>query len=331
MEKHIFDQEKYKHPFDERLIEVVRGKKYNCYEYLKSHHQIYQMDEPLCVQYNPKQRPTSSFGIAFYNIAQKKWFVVEPRFTIEFITLIKGMYTTHYLPFLMDQLYDSELELIITDPDPEDVTSTPEKRVYKHIHKLMFNTDIIQILYETMWSDNYNIILSIASSILKRRRENSETCLQCVFPKGRAGGGETWAETAVREVFEETGIRVMFDNPGHVMERLNSKHTNTDQDTNIWEPCQVKFSQNVVDGYISRLHVTHTHSTMGGKMYRTVMWICVVSLGVDEIDNFKVVENSETRIGMWLDEEGMRRKFRVQDLYTKCENMLNKYYPYLTY
>lgn len=283
------------------------------------------MDEPLCVQYNPKQRPTSSFGIAFYNIAQKKWLVVEPKFTIEFITLIKGMYTTHYLPFLMDQLYDSELELILgDDPEPDD------KRVYRDIHRLMFNTDTIQILYETMWVDNYKIISSIASSILRRRREVSERCMQCVFPKGRAMGGETWAEAAIREVSEETGIQVMFDNPSHVMDRLNSRHM-VEQETNIWEPCQVKFHRDAVDGYLSRLHVTHTHSTMGGKLYRTVMWICVVSLGQEEIDNFKVVENSETRLGMWLDEENMRRGFRVQDLYTKCENMLNKYYPYLSF
>jgi len=330
MDNYISEYDKYKQPFDERLIEIVRGKRYNSYDYLKKHHNLYQVDEPICVQYGSKQRPVPSFGIAFYNVSQKRWLVVEPKFTIEFISLMKGMYTIHSLPFLIDQLYDTELELILTDPNPSDIANPPEKRVYHNIHRVMFGSDTIQILYENLWVENFRLIISIASSVMERRRNKEDNCMQCIFPKGRSSGHETWAETALREVYEETGIQVMFDNPSHMIERLNSKYA-SDLDMNIWEPCQVKIHKKKVDGYISRLHVTHTHSTMGGKLYRTVIWICVVSLGDDEFEEFKVTDNSETRLGIWMGEEDMRKNFRVQDLYTKCETLLNKYYPYLSF
>lgn len=317
----VYFEDKYKQSFDERLIEMVRGKRVNSYDYLKPFQEIYHMEEPYCVQYNPKQRPVASFGIALYNICLQEWLVVEPKFTIEFLSLVKGAYTLSSLPLIIDQLHDSEIELILKDPDP--------KRAYYNIHDIVFYTQTIHILYETLWIDNYKYISSIAIKVRDRRASSSETCMQTVFPKGRATGRETWAETAVREFAEETGIDIMFDNPSQSMIRLNSKHP--DELCNIWEPCRVNLGKFIRDGYISKNHVTHTHCASGGKMYRTVLWICVISLSREESETYNLAENSETRAAVWLNDDQMRRKFRVQDLYTKCESTLNKYYPYLSF
>jgi len=329
MENKILD-EKHKQTFDERLIEIVRGKKNNPYEYLREYSDIYNMEETICVQYNPKQRPVTSFGVAIYNIYQKKWMVVEPKFTIEFITLLRGAYTTHYLPFLLDQLFDTELEMILKDPEPTSTKSIPAERIYQKIHDTVFCSNSIHILYKSLWMDNYNLIKSISEKIVHRRRTGEERCMQFVFPKGRSNNNESWAEAAVRELMEETGIKIMFDNPTQMYHRLNSKYS-TDTETNIWEPCRLNLMDKIIDGYISKLHVTHTHSTIGGKLYRTVVWICVISMTEEETNEYKIKENSETRLGTWLGEPDMKTNFRVQELYAKCEMMLNKYYPYLSF
>jgi 8-oxo-dGTP pyrophosphatase MutT (NUDIX family) len=323
----IFEIEKFKQPFDERLIDLVRGKRFNVYEYLRPFPQMYQMVEPICVQYNTKQRPTTSFGVAFYSAISSKWLVVEPKFTIEFISLMKGSYTKHGLPFVMEMMYTSELEMTVTDPSPDDTSNSLAKRVYKEIHDKLFYTSTIHILYETLWVDNYPLISSLARSILERRKQTGEDCMQAIFPKGRACGSESWVETAIREVSEETGIKINFDNPGQAMEHLNSKYTTYDNETNVWEPCRVKIQERDIDGYISKTHVTHTHSTLQGKLYRTVLWLCVIN---EDVSGFQVIENSETRSGEWIRSEDMTKRFRVQELYLKCESALNKYYPYLT-
>lgn len=325
MEKY-YESDKYKLPFDERLIEIVRGRKYNPYEYLKPFPQIYHAEEPICVHYNPKQKAIASFGIAFYNAVSSRWLVVEPKFTIEFISLMKGAYNKHFLPFLLDVMYSSELLLILTDPSPKDPTDSAAKRIYRNIHDKLFSTTTIHVLYETIWMDNYPLISSIAHDILSSREKTGEVCMQAVFPKGRAGSSESWIRAALREVSEETGITINFDNPSQTMDRLNGKFV-LDTESNIWEPCHVKIQGEDIDGYLSKTYVSHTHSTFGGKLYRTVIWLCVIN---KDIEDFQVTENSETRSGEWLKDEDMRKRFRVQDLYTKCETSLNKYYPYLT-
>lgn len=321
----LFENDRYKQMVDERLIDLVRGKRFNVYQYLKPFPELYHMDDPICIQYNVKQRPITSFGVAFYCAPSAKWLVVEPNFTIEFITLMKGAYTKHSLPFLMDLMYSSELQLIITDPLPNDLTDSVSKRIYQSIHDILFFTKTIQVLYETLWVDNYPLISSLARSILRKRAETGENCMQGVFPKGRASGPEKWIETAIREVHEETGIKLNFDNPEQAIDRLSSKYI-PDYEGGIWEPCRLKVQEKDIDGFISKIHVTHTHSTLWGKLYRTVIWICVIN---EEIEEFKVTENSETRSGEWIKSEDMRSRFRVQDLFIKCDITLNKYYPYL--
>lgn len=329
MEKIYSEYDKYKYPFEERIIEVVRGKRDNPYNYLKPFTEIYELEEPFCVQYNSKQRPISSYGVALYNMALGEWLVVEPKYTIEFLSLLKGSYTVSQLPFYIDQLHDSELELILEDPDPSSLQDSPAKRIYHKIHDIVFYTNVVHVLYESMWIDNYQIISSIAMNVVEKRRSSSETCLQTVFPKGRSSGKESWAETALREFSEETGINIMFDNPATATERLNCKYM--EDLTNVWEPCRVFLNNRSIDGYMSRVHISHTHCASGGKLYKTVVWICVVSLTREESQSHVIKDNSETRAALWLDGDEMRKKFRVQDLYTKCEYTLNKYFPYLSF
>jgi 8-oxo-dGTP pyrophosphatase MutT (NUDIX family) len=316
-----------KQPFNERLVEMVRGKRDNVFGIMYDEVESIPKN-PICVQYNYKQKPKSSFGIAFHNVRTKKWFVVEPTLTIEMRLLLQGTYSMNLIPFLVEQLYRSELEAIISYDG-----KFPE--FYKSLERVMPRSK----LAETIWNSTYPTLLEMAKRMLAYREHTGNQESQYIFPKGRPDDSEVFFLTALREVEEETGIKVLFENPdisvrqlsrhGHVSGLADVFGNDQTVKQKFWEYCRLNIPGiPLVDGYVCKEYVSHTHSDMTGKMYKTTLWVCVFD-GEDSED-IPMKRASETRLGRWISEADLRRQFRVQELYQKCEITLNKYFPYLS-
>jgi hypothetical protein len=323
-------------PFNERLVEMVRGKRENVFDIVYDDVEKIPR-QPVCVQYNHKQKPKSSFGIAFHNVRTKKWFVVEPALTIEMRLLLQGTYSATLVPFLIEQLFQSELEAIVS-------YDGNFREFYKSLEGVLPKSR----LAESIWNAEYSRLQEMAKRILAYRQQVNAYESQYIFPKGRPDDSEVFFLTAIREVEEETGIKILFENPDISVRQLsrqsflNTAHESFTDPTakqKYWEYCRISMPggesvngqasfQSLVDGYICKEFVSHVHSDMTGKMYKTTLWVCVFD-GEDSGD-IPMKRASETRMGRWISEENLRKRFRVQDLYVKCESTLNKYFPYLS-
>ena len=375
----MFDHDIRRQPFNERLVEMIRGKRENIFSIMYDEpHQIPQ--NPICVQYNYKQKPKTSFGIAFHNINTKKWFVVEPAMTIEMRLILQGYYNVNLLPFLIEQLYESELRTIASYNG-----NFPE--FYRQITGSLPRDN----LSEEFWKRSHKMIDEMVKRMLAYRDHSGFVEYQFIFPKGRPDDSEAYFLTATREVEEETGIKVLFENPDVSIRKLsrhnvyqtdhlikdaltnsssyasvviknnidpstsanqNQEENSTDPDSeicqgslddhltfipepvtakqNYWEHCRISIpgSNSLKDAYLCKEYVSHSHSDMTGKMYKTTLWICVFE-GEDSKD-ILMTGRQETRMGRWISEDILRSRFRVQELYVKCEATLNKYFPYLS-
>ena len=394
----MFDQDIKRQPFNERLVEMIRGKRENIFHILYNNPQEVP-DVPLCVQYNFKQKPKTSFGIAFHNIRTKKWFVVEPAMTIEMKLLLQGHYNDNLVPFLIEQLYDSELQSIVS-----------YNGCFPEFYQKLTGVYPANKLMEALWEKEYRRIISMAERMLMFRAESGFVESQYVFPKGRPDESESYFVTAIREVEEETGIKVLFENPDNSIRRLSrhpvpnpppqvqtpqpvpsapihsdiilddsfsyakvacstfplthpsvsldssvvkepetshnkqsgyNKAVNVEYESasvpltvkqNYWEHCRVilpsSTSSYAKDAYLCKEYVSHAHSDMTGKMYKTTLWICVFD--AEDSADIQMTGRTETRFGRWISEDVLKTRFRVQELYLKCEATLNKYFPYLS-
>jgi len=357
----MIDQDLKRQPFNERLVEMIRGKRENIFSVLYDDRQKIP-ETPLCVQYNFKQKPKPSFGIAFHDIRTKKWFVVEPMMTIEMKLLLQGYYNVNLVPFLIEQLYDSELRDIVSYEGD-----------FPEFYKQITGVYPANNLMEELWKQGCSKIISMAKRMLTYRAQSGFVESQYIFPKGRPDDSEAYFLTAVREVEEETGIKVLFENPDNSIRQLsrhnvfnittppeplsvnsttyakvasamdlstsppqgNLYHHDTNEPSmsvkqNYWEHCRVVIPGDTFakDAYLCKEYVSHSHSDMTGKMYKTTLWICVFD-GEDSKD-IQMIGRSETRFGRWISEDVLRTRFRVQELYLKCEATLNKYFPYLS-
>lgn len=276
--------------------------------------------------------------------------------TIEMKLLLQGYYDENLIPFLVEQLYESELKAIISYKEGD----------FSEFYKSITGVYPKNRLTEEIWEKNKGRIMTMARDMSIYRSQSGFCESQYVFPKGRPDDSEAFFLTAVREVEEETGIRVLFENPENSIKRLSKprnhgsfyKEVSVDSvstgddsepvscyrfkhDTatkqQYWEHCRLIIPglhqpDNVpLDGYLCKEYVTHSHSDMTGKLYKTTLWICVFDGedGDDVMFNFSHAgENRETRLGRWILD--LRRRFRVQELYLKCEATLNRYFPYLS-
>lgn len=390
----MFDHDIRKQPFNERLVEMIRGKRENVFSIMYDEPQQIPQN-PICVQYNFKQKPKTSFGIAFHNINTKKWFVVEPAMTIEMRLILQGYYNVNLLPFLIEQLYESELRAIAS-----------YNGNFPEFYKQITGSYPRDTLSEEFWKRSHKLIDEMVKRMLAYRDHSGFVESQFIFPKGRPDDSEAYFLTATREVEEETGIKVLFENPDLSIRKLSrhnvynvsapltfnetkvnpviaslpepdtlstsyasvvvnppkpiesefngdgSHETTTDPDSemphgddeepnnfipepvtakqNYWEHCRISIpgSTSLKDAYLCKEYVSHSHSDMTGKMYKTTLWICVFE-GEDSKD-ILMTGRQETRMGRWISEEVLRSRFRVQELYIKCEATLNKYFPYLS-
>ena len=403
----IFDQDMKRQPFNERLVEMIRGKRENIFHVLYDDPRKIP-ETPICVQYNFKQKPKTSFGIAFHNIRTKKWFVVEPAMTIEMKLLLQGYYNDNLIPFLIEQLYDSELQAIIS-----------YKGDFPEFYKRLTGVYPGSRLMEELWKQGCSKITSMVEKMLMFRDQSGFVESQYIFPKGRPDDSEAYFLTAIREVEEETGIKVLFENPDNSIRRLSRHNISSSSSStvfhstvpiepitinhssssstsyaqvasssefvsnslastspmeidrfphsisqnidngaliydtsrsleqnpsstltvkqNYWEHCRVVLpTSNSVQGsgpsardaYLCKEYVSHAHSDMTGKMYKTTLWICVFD--AEDSKDIQMIGRTETRFGRWISEDVLRTRFRVQELYLKCEATLNKYFPYLS-
>lgn len=350
----LVDYDLRKQPFNERLVEMIRGKRDNIFDIIYDDPKQIP-DNPLCVQYNYRQRAKTSYGVAFYNIRTKKWFVVEPYTTIEMRMLVQGYYTANTIPFMVEQLFDSELDLIISY----------HRGKFADFYSKVYGTDTItkNVLIERIWEMNFPLICETAKRIKAYRLQRGVKESQYIFPKGRPCESEAYFSTALREVEEESRIRILFENPDVSIRQLSRQHVfngessqnfslaasqpptsssssyldaasgkvpDTPSKQSCWEHCKISIPdrEGILDGFICKEYVSHSHSDIMGKIYKTTLWLCVFDS--PEIEDAVITKSSETRMGRWVTEDVLRTRFRVQELYYKCEGTLNRYYPYLT-
>lgn len=326
MEEPFIDNKKQ--PFNERLVEMIKGQRPNVFSYLFSAHNDSVPKRSICMQYNFKQKPRTSYGIALYDTSTNKWYVIQPKFTIEMRSIIFGMYNESLLPFLLEQLYDDELDLLINHASN-----------FRELYKLVNGAYPSCEIYESIFKDNNDVIHRLCLR-LKHIRHQRLIC-QYIYPKGRPLTNELIFQTAKRELEEETNVKIVFHG-NYLTEKNLSKgsliHSIIQQNTKSthWEPCDLQIPLNnggylTLSANICREYVSHLHSDITGKIYKTTVWICAFDSGGNDIESMQAsVKNGESRGGVWLSSEELVKKARVVELFLKTEMTLNKYIPYLT-
>lgn len=337
-EDDVLDQRKQ--PFNERLMEMVRGKRKNIYEVLsRGESNDFSWNRSLCMQYNLRQKPKSSFGIAFYNLHTRKWFVIEPKHTIEMRVIIKGCYSESTLPLLIEQVYDEELEVLASLENPDSF-----QELFDQYYGTPLREDHLGRLAKRFWNKNWKLLREFAVRIKEYRKTEKFVVSQMIFPKGRPLDGELPFLTAKREVEEETGIKLLFENSHISIKHLSkgggysrgySEEDPFDTDVSLrggfWEPCHIDFPDGVDElthGYVCREFVSQLHSDISGRIYKTTVWICVFALETDPAIPLDP-KNYESRGGVWMSESELHSSCRVTELFNKCETLLTRYYPYL--
>ena len=336
-------QDYRKHPFNERLVEMLRGKRGDIFDILYPEESPKPVLPPLCMQYNLRQKPKSSYGIAFYNVKTRRWFMIEPRTTIEMRSIVRGFYSPTSLAFLIDQLYEEELEYLSELEGPETFEKT-----FSTYYSMSMKDDFQTRIARTFWKRDWGMIRELCRRLRDYKRDHPEhSVMQRIFPKGRPLDGEPPLTAAIRELTEETGIKIIFENPNIAIKNLTRgcggmvSRTTVDPDdpfntilvprSGFWESCCIDFHggmEELIQGYICKEFVTHYHSDINGRIYKTSLWICAFDL--DEDPEIPLdPSNYESRGGKWVDENELRTTSRVSELSQKCETCLNKYFPYL--
>lgn len=332
--------EQRKQPFNERLTEMILGRRKNIFEILYPGEELLRKGlRPICMQYNIRQKPKPSLGVAFYNLRTGKWLVIQPRHTIEMRSIVRGVYTESTLPLLMEQLYDDELREL-ADLESGDTF----QKLFDRYYGTPLQEDLHNRLARGFWEKGWETLRNLARRLVAFREEGGFRISQWIFPKGRPLEGEEPFVTAKREVEEETGIKIIFENPFKSLPRVcrcggrsrQDHHAEPSPETNMrvecWEPCYIDFptdSEEFVPGFICREFVSHSHSDISGRIYKTTLWVCVFDLDYDpEIP--LMAENYESRGGKWLSQEELFSQSRVVGLFHKCDSVLLKHYPYLT-
>ena len=327
-------EELRRQPFNERLVEMARGKRHDIFRILYGDDTPKLCLQPMCIQFTPKQKPKVSYGIAFHNLGTNAWFVMEPRTTIEMRSIIRGLYTPASLPIILDQLYDEELEFLAQvtyETDFDEVFKKYYGGSWKDSHHIK--------LARVCWIKNWREIREMATKLIAfRKRVACELPSQRGFPKGRPVDDELPFATAIREVGEETDIKILFENTqtinqlGRSLKPLGARHTEIGRSQLHWVDCLIDFPNGIeeyVQAYICREPVCHVHSDITGRVYKTVLWICAFNLPDDPIVEISP-HNYETRAGLWLEEDELFSTSRVWELAHKCETYLSRNYPYLT-
>jgi 8-oxo-dGTP pyrophosphatase MutT (NUDIX family) len=333
-------QDQRKQPLNERLTEMIRGKRKNIFDVLFTEEELSKSNlRPICIQYNLRQKPKSSLGIAFYNIRTRNWFAIQPRHTIEMRMIIRGSFTESTLPLILEQIYDEELSVLTSLESPDTF-----QELFDTYYGTPLKEDFHGRLAREFWSRDWRIIREQARKCAAYRRERGFEVSQWIFPKGRPLEGEEPFNTAKREVEEETGIRILFENPHSSSRNLNrgggAGKSYTQEDpfefespmrTGFWEPCHIDFPDEIEEltpGFICKEFVSQLHSDISGRVYKTTLWICVFDLETNPEIPLSP-QNYESRGGMWLSEERLRSQSRVLELFHRCDSLLTKYYPYL--
>lgn len=324
-----WDHEQQKrHIFNERVIEVVRRKRPDVFELFGEDPRF---GHPICMQYNTRQKPHPSYGIALYNACTRRWLVVEPQVTIEMMQVVRGVYTPSMLPLLLDQAFDAELEELVAAGDsPEGFPELFQKycgTTHRSGHPLRLAT--------ICWKRDCRLIAHVARRVLATRRSSGARISQTTFPKGRACEGECPFSAATREVEEETGIKVILEEP-HRPRDLSRGGGPRPHDgvamgpRSAWVPCKVDFgtdAEEAIAGNVCREFVSHLHSSLTGRIYRTTIWLCVIHEPTDPAP--PPTSTFETRGGAWVDDDVLSTLSRVTELCHKCETTLNRLTPYL--
>lgn len=156
-----------------------------------------------CIGHVYKQcpHPTTSIGIICIDTTNKKYLMIQRKYTLRFMEFIKGNYDPHDIDYVCGLITNME---------------NREKEMIK-------NMDTFKDLWTTVWSNSNNNIKDFETSnrnfsifikepkmlsFIKNLNTHSNPYIQAEwgFPKGRKKMKETDMECACREFFEETQI-----------------------------------------------------------------------------------------------------------------------------
>lgn len=327
------DKDRKPQLINERLMEMIRGERTNIFKILYPEKPSVGHFRPACIQYNLRQKPKQSYGIALYNIRTKHWFVIQPKHTIEMRAIIRGVYNESTLPLFMEQLYDQELDVLASLESPDTFQS-----LFDRYYGTPLKGDFHGLVSKEVWIRDWRMLRDLSKKCKKFRTDNNFRVSQWIFPKGRPLEGEDPFVTARREVEEETGIKLCFENPHRSPTcagrdpRLRASRDDPfgNSGSGVWEPCYVDFPDDIDEltpGFVCRESTSQLHSDVSGRIYRTTLWICAFDLETDPKIPLSP-DNYESRGGKWMGEGELRRESRVTELFHRCESLLARCHPY---
>lgn len=287
---------------NERVCEIARGLRTPLNSY---YDQGYMARHPelrgfYCNSFSGKNKPKISYGIAIRDLTMDKWCCLVPASTIEFRILLEGNYSPAELPLMISQMYDNEIKIV-----KENITF----ETFKVICRKILLRELSE-LYYAIYCSHMETVRMIAGHVFEERKMQTiyaDVC-QLGFPKGRGGYDEPPIQSALRELKEETGIKVIMD-----------KQENTDEW--FWEKVKIVVNGIEKEGCLFKEPVVHTHLDMSGKAFKTFIWVIHVKLPKEITDNDIALENASTpnEVGSigWHSSVYCARFSRVKELFHK--------------
>ena len=155
----------------------------------------------LTVHFNPhRQRHITSFGIVAYCAVTDRFLLVQPRYTANYLTLLRGAYRRTNLRRLVTGMCMDELKMIRR-------VIFRQVSIYDLLHIVApgVDHDYVAMRFENHESDILRLI---------NEAQNAPETLEhpnWLFPKGRPNRHEAPYDTALREFTEETGVNMELE------------------------------------------------------------------------------------------------------------------------
>lgn len=243
---------------NERIFEILHGARTPPIGYYDPEHfnAMPKLKGFFCGHNAGKNKPRVSYGVAIRDLRMDKWCCMAPAATIEFRILLEGNYLPAELPIIISQLYDHELRIT------REHLSTETFRVVCRRHLLRELDDIFYGIYMF----HMDSIRMIANNVFEERKMHTlygDIC-QLGFPKGRGAHDETPLQSALRELGEETGIRICTVGKG-------GREW-------FWERVEMNLCGETHIGFLFQEPVVHTHVDITGKAFKTLIWIVHTNL-----------------------------------------------------
>lgn len=287
---------------NERIYEIISGLRTSPVSYYDQGHLLKKpgLKGFFCNHTSGKNKPRVSYGVAVRDLNMDKWCCIIPASTIEFRILLEGNYIPAELPIIISQLYDSELKIV------KEVLSSETFKVV--CRRILFRE--LSPLFYGIYSSHMESIRMISNHVYEERKMQTvyaDVC-QLGFPKGRGGYDEIPIQSALRELKEETGVKIHLDDSYKDNEWF-------------WEKVGIELNGFNTEGTLYREPVVHTHIDISGKAFKTLIWVVHTRLPKEITDNDIAIANTTTphEVGSigWHSSVYCTRFSRVKELFHK--------------